>query len=123
MIVNDSPIEPLVPISLGGKEYTLCFPIPALWAFHDVTGIDLVNGGKPKESDSKRAYFEHTIALCWAGLITKHPGITREEVGSMIFIGNFQYVERLVAKAIEATMSKEQTGAKEEATQGAPLVV
>lgn len=120
--VKDSPFEPDFKITLGGKEMILSFPMPAVWAFQDLTGIDL-SAGISKEvlmGGTLREQIERMIALCWAGLVVKQPDVTREQVASWVYVRNVESVGVQVVQALGAAFpeSEKKEGDAEEA---APL--
>lgn len=121
MDVKDSPIEAAAKISLGGKDYSLSYPIPALWAFEDITGLDLL-GGKVTldqiEGKGGRERTRNIAALCYAGIKTKHPEVTFEEVSGLIFLDNLEYVTTTTAAAFFASLPKSEA---KEATEESPL--
>jgi hypothetical protein len=106
--VKDSPFEPDFKITLGGRELILSFPMPAVWAFEDITGIDL-SAGISKEvlmGGTLREQITRMIALCWAGLVVKQPEITREQVASWIYVHNVESVGVQVVQALAAAFPK-----------------
>jgi len=121
MDVKDSPIEKSVEITLGGQPWQLSYPLPALWAFEDATGVDLTAGFDEEKVFGKgfRQRTERLAILCWAGLVTFHPELKREQVANWIFIGNLKYVEDKAAEALFSTLPGAEP--KEEATQERPL--
>lgn len=100
------------PITLGGKEYMLTFPIQAVWALEDATGQKMLDDTRTKneimaeyESMPRRQQMQRVVDMLWAGLITRQPKITREEVGSMVFLRDLTWIQAKVIEAFNASIS------------------
>lgn len=136
---KDSPLHTEFPIELGGKTYTLSYPLPALWKFEDVSDVDLfleaevISEGTPEEiaqesarrfseklfGKNRRETMERVVQLLWAGLITFHPEMTMAEVGKFVFVRNLLSLRVKIAEALSASMSQQGEADQEEAS--APL--
>jgi hypothetical protein len=102
--VNDSPFTPEVEIELGGKMYTLTYPIPAVWVLEDLGPYDFIGGGIAEEfaNMTPRQKMKLIVDSCYAGLTTKHPDLTHAQVAAMIFPRNIRYVEEKTTEAFNA---------------------
>ena len=107
-----SPERTDFPITLGGKEYTLAFPITAIWALEDATGRKFLDETRSKEEImveyehmSKRKQLEEVVAMLYAGLITHHPDMTKGKAGSFVFLKNLVAIQAKVVEAFNASMS------------------
>lgn len=108
---KSSPIKTDFPITLGGKEFTLTYPIEALWAYEDATGETLLGETRTKEeilaefeAKTARQRMERVIQLLWSGLITHHPDLTVKQVRSLIFLRDLPSIEPQVVAALQASM-------------------
>jgi len=100
------------PITLAGREYTLCFPITAIWRLEDETGRKFLDDARPKEEIvaeyehmSRRDQMRQLVAMLWAGLVTHHPEMTMEKAGSFVFLKNMLHIQQVVAEAFSASLS------------------
>jgi hypothetical protein len=121
MEVKDGPIEPEFPITLGGKEYKLAYPLPAIWALEDISGFDILSGDITlefwnKTKTSRRTKF--VAQLCWAGLQPNYPGLKFSDVAALISLKNFAYVEAIVSRSFTAWMNSEKKEETDRPTQG-----
>lgn len=120
---NGSPLQTDFPVTIGKQEFTLAFPIPAIWAYEDLTGVDITSG-KDKRTKEERLAAEADKGskerlkdagdLLWAGLITHQPDITREDVEPMIMGLNFRQFAELNAIVIKAFSESLPQAEKEE---------
>ena len=121
MQLNDSPFTPEIKVQLNGKEFTLSFPIPAIWAAEDATGIGIMNGEiflkLPKMNARERS--EMIVKIGWAGLITNHPELTLEQLGKMLYPATIIGFEAKMAEALSASMPKPEQ--KDEGDAKSPL--
>jgi hypothetical protein len=125
MEAKTSILQREFPIVIGGKDFTICFPMPAVWAFEDISGVkmaELNNVGEPgvelsKEDRAKlvdenlfgktpRERMERTLMLLWAGIKTKHPGVTYEQLTEMVYIPDLQVIAETVMQAFSASMAQ-----------------
>ena len=110
-MADTSPLKTDFPITIGGKQYTLSYPIEALWAYEDESGEKLFDETRTKEEIQEayeklpvRARMKRTTALLWAGLITHHSDITIKEVGRMVHLREFSAIQKAVQEAFAATL-------------------
>jgi hypothetical protein len=117
---NYDPSElPTFEITVGKKTRVLAYPLPALWAFEDKTGIDLLAGASSDQFGKTTKERTKTIAaLMWAGLLYAEPELKFEEAASWVHLRNLQYVEEKACEALFATLPER----KEEETSERPLV-
>ena len=50
----------------------------------------------------------------WAGLIENHPELTQKQVGSMINMGNLEYVCEVIGKGVQQDMPEAKEGEEKE---------
>ena len=106
-----SPLDTERKITLRGKEFTLFYPLEALWKYEDETGVSLIgdDSGTKEQLEAelktltRRQRIERTVALLWAGLITYHPDLTLQAVSKMVLPKDMPYVEATVAEAYKAS--------------------
>lgn len=139
MEAKTSILQREFPIAIGGKDFTICFPMPAVWAFEDISGVkmaELNNVGEPgvelsKEDRAKlvdenlfgktpRERMERTLMLLWAGIKTKHPGVTYEQLTEMVYIPDLQVIAETVMQAFSASMAQPDASSTEEDTEDRP---
>lgn len=116
-----SPIQTEFPIEIGGRNLVLSYPMRAIWAFEDAAHVDIFSDEDSPENQeqavaqfnerifgkTKRDRMQRTALLFWAGLITKHPEITREQAESMVFVRNLLTVQKSVLEALSAALSSD----------------
>ena len=117
-MAEGSPLQTDFPIKIGTADFTLTYPIEAIWAFEDATKFDIMSNGITEEqllSMSVRARMEWIIDLLWAGLITRHPEFDsaelrkdgrarRAKLTSVLYFRDIQAVEGRVVEAFKASL-------------------
>jgi hypothetical protein len=111
--LKESPFPPEVKITLD-KERVLKFPVPSIWAFEDLTGIDITGagirdeeefyGGTKDQPATLRQRLNRVIDLIWAGLLDDDPEIKREFVAKFVYLRDIQRLDELCAKAFFAAL-------------------
>lgn len=107
----DSPLQTEFPISFGGKDFTLSYPIPSVWAYEELAGVDLTSGTDKRTPEERLA--EHSAKtfkdrmkdvgdLLWAGLIANQPEVKREDVEALVMALNFRQFGELNKRVAEA---------------------
>jgi hypothetical protein len=116
---NYDPSElPTREITIGKKSRVLAYPLPALWAFEDKTGIDLLAGASADQFGKTTRERTKTIAaLMWAGLLHYEPELKFETAAGWVHLGNLTYVEEKSCEALFATLPER----KEVAASAPPL--
>ena len=95
-------MKPQATIEIEGTTYTLVLDLWALKVWKDETGKDLLAGDVPTGVGDIIAFF-------YAALRFKHPEITMEEVGHLIYPGNMQDIMDALTALTSETMP-EPTG-------------
>lgn len=79
---NTDPTKTDFPIKLGDKEFTVCYPVPSIWAFEDASGISLLTGVLTAQEllgENLRQSMERTACLLWAGMLVHHPDVASND--------------------------------------------
>jgi hypothetical protein len=105
--MKEPVLNPNVNIELNGENYILCFPLPAIWKLEDLTGLQIIGGltedqQKKLESMTPRENQQFMVRQLYAGLITHHPELDENTVGSMVFAANLDYIQAKVMEALAA---------------------
>lgn len=112
---NTSPLITDFPIEINGKQFMLAYPIAALWAYEDATGVDLFKNDprSPEEIVAEamqrppRKRMEETVALLWAGLRTHQPELKLADVQAMVFLKDLPAIEKIVVDAYKASLPQD----------------
>jgi hypothetical protein len=94
-----------VSLQAGDKEYTLRFSANALCELEDATGMG-INGIAQQLSSVDSMRMRTVIAVVWAGLLDRHPGITKEEAGEIITEATLLKTMSVVSDAFVLTFGK-----------------
>lgn len=128
-----SPTEVDFPITIRGHEFTLAYPLLALEAYEDETGETLMGDSRSKaeivaafEQLPVRQRMDRSLDLLWAGLITHHPEITRDDVRRMVFLRDLPAIEPVVSRAFKASLpdlEEAPAGKEEDSSTERPFAV
>lgn len=104
--VKDSPFPPEFFIEIGGKRRRLSYPLPSIFAFEDVSGLDIINRDPKSDNVSKinsvRKRLARAIDLLWAGLIAEDETLTRKQVANWVTFKNLDEVDAKTGEAFAA---------------------
>lgn len=75
---GSDPILPDVSLTLGGREYSLCFDMNAIATVEATTGLNLLTTVMGEKS------FTSVRALVWAAVLRDAPDVTIEAIGKCI---------------------------------------
>lgn len=110
-------VKPDLMIELGGKKRVMRLDLNTFAAVEDLTGLNLtepVNWQKLKISTFR--------AFLWAALVQTDEDLTIKEVGSMIHVGNFEYVSEKFQEALKLVLPQPKEENAEEAKANVPPV-
>jgi len=113
--METSPIKTDFPITIGGNEYSLTFPLQALWDLQDEAaqiGIDPGSGMSEEQMEAlpARKQMEWAIAMLRVGLSTHHPQFkTSRDVARIVFFRDLERVTPIVVQAFNASMPDKAT--------------
>lgn len=96
-----------VTVALAGQEYQLAYPVRAVILYKQKTGDNLFQSDcwqkvAPAEDP------ERFLACLWAGLQSKHPDITIEQLGELVDFGNATEMTRAIAEALTSYFPKKK---------------
>lgn len=94
----------LIPIDLDRRRH-LKLDLNALVLLEEYSGKDLTGGEQWNARGARDLRY-----FLWACLQHEEPGLTLEQVGSLIHVGNLGYVSEQLAKAWRAAMPEAQRG-------------
>ena len=108
MVSQSNPVQPKVPIELGGKVRHLVFDFNALAQYEDISGKNVLAGDTWSQTSIRDMRL-----LIWCGLLQEDPPLTLEEVGSMLHLGNRELISNALSEAwgkSMVTVPNDETG-------------
>jgi hypothetical protein len=103
--VLQQEIAPGVKLTLAGIEYLLTFPLKAVIAFKQKTGVSLFNFDQWKEIDPK-INPDFFLTALWAAVHTKHPDVTEEQLAEVVDFSNAASIERALVETLKSYFPK-----------------
>ena len=95
--------RPQVKVMLD-RERTLVLDLNAMAAYCEATGKSFLRG----EVDMAKINEVELRALLWACLLTDDPGLTREQVGAMVNVGNMPGVAAKLFQAVTNSLPESE---------------
>ena len=129
MDIKNSPLPPRVTVMLD-RERELKYPLPSIWVFEDLTGLDVLSGGLTTAEEfyggtverpaTIRQRMNRVVDMLWAGLLADDPAITREFVLKYVYPRDLPALDDKCAKAFLAALAPARAAISEDAS-GSPL--